>query len=147
MSQYLSFELVNRANPLIKIELGYWSTSIARGIHNFGKDIFRYTESDISLDSTNLKDDIEVLHQGVEEYKEHLRKAQESKRKNTELLLKAQTKCAVEVIKESIRYNEEAIEDWTQEVEIWESVENKLNYILDILKKNEDEWMLIYRNA
>ena len=146
MSQYLSFDLVNRANPDIKVDLGYWCTSIARGIHDFGNDIFRYTESGIALCVENLKDNIEVLHNGIEEYREHLRKAQENKRENTDLLLRAQSKCAVESIKEEIIMNEEAIADWSQEIEIWEAVENKLNFILDILVENEEEWMLVYQN-
>ena len=101
MSQYLSFDLVNRADPNIKVDLGYWCTSIARGIHNFG-DIFRYTESGIALCVENLKDNIEELHNGIEEYREYLRKAQDNKRENTDLLLRAQSKCAVEYIKEEI---------------------------------------------
>ena len=51
MSQYLSFELVNKANPEIKVDLGYWCTSIARGItYNFN-NIFAYTiDGDVELD-------------------------------------------------------------------------------------------------
>jgi hypothetical protein len=146
MSQYLRSDLVNKANPDIKVDLGYWCTSIARGIHDFGNDIFRYTESGIALCVENLKNDIEVLHNGIKEYRKHLRKAQEDKRENTDLLLRAQSKCVVEFIKEEIIKNEEAIADWSEEIEIWEAVENKLNFILDILIENEEEWMLVYQN-
>ena len=147
MSQYLSFDLINKENPKIKVDLGYWCTSIARGIGWNFNGIFRFTESDIKLDVETLKSYIESLHDGIEEYKEHLRKAQESKKENLELLLKAQSEYAVKSIKEDINDNDESIEEWKDEIDTWEMVENKLNLILDILEENKDEWELVYKNS
>jgi hypothetical protein len=148
MSQYLDFELINKTNPEIKVKLGYWCTSIARGISWNFDNIFRYTGDDVvKLDIDTLKSYIESIHNGIEKYKSNLQKEQESKKENTELLLKAQSQFAVDAIKEDIRINEESIQDWLDEIETWESVECKLNFILDILNENTNEWELIYSNA
>lgn len=147
MSQYLSFELVNKANPEIKVDLGYWCTSIARGIsYNFA-GIFPYTDSDIKLDYEKLKSWIEILHEGIDDYKKNLRKQQDKKKENIELLLKAQSEAAVIAIKEDIQYNEESIADWEQEIEDWTMVENKLEFILNILDENKEEWYVTYCNS
>lgn len=147
MSQYLSFQLINKTNPDIKVDLGYWCTSIARGIpYNF-ENIFHYTESDVALDIHTLKSYIEILHEGVEKYKAYLREEQDSKQENTNLLIKAETQVAVDAIRESITINEESIKDWEDEIETWSSVENKLNFILNVLDENKDEWELMYNNS
>lgn len=147
MSQYLSFELINKENPEIKVDLGYWCTSIARSISYNFENIFNYTENDVTLDIDTLKSYIEILHEGVEKYKEYLREEQDNKRENTDLLLKAQTQVAVAAIRGSITINEESIEEWKDEVETWSSVEAKLNFILNILEKNKEQWYLIYNNS
>lgn len=148
MSQYLSFELVNKANPDIKVDLGYWCTSIARGISWNFEDIFRYTgENDVSIDTDTLKSYIDTLHSGIDGYKECLRKEQERKRENTELLLKAQTQVVVDSIRESIDMNDDSIADWEEEIDTWSSVESRLNYILNILEENYNEWELRYNNS
>lgn len=146
MSQYLSFELVNKKNPEIKVDLGYWCTSIARGIYSNFDGIFRYTESDVKLDIDTLKSYIRILHNGIEEYKAYLRKEQDKKRENMEFLLKAQTQVVVDAIKESIQYNDEAIDDWLNEIDTWSMVESKLEFFLNVLEENYDEWDLVYKN-
>lgn len=147
MSQYLSFELVNKTNPDIKVDLGYWCTSIARGItYNF-QNIFRYTEDGVKLDYDTLESYIETLHEGIDEYKESLRREQERKRDNIDLLLKAQSEVVVNAIKEDINDNDESIVEWQDEIGTWQSVEDKLNFILDILGENKDEWELVYSNS
>ena len=148
MSQYLSFELINKANPDIKVDLGYWCTSIARGISWNFEDIFKYTgENDVTLDIDTLKSYIDILHSGIDGYKENLRKEQERKRENTELLLKAQTQVVVDAIRESIDMNEDSIADWEEEIDTWSSVESKLNFILNVLDENKNEWELRYNNS
>ena len=148
MSQYLSFELINKENPEVKVDLGYWCTSIARGISYNFDGVFRYTgDEDVELDKDTLKSYIESVHNGVEEYREQLRKAQESKKENTELLLKAQTQVAVDAIKEDINIDEDCINDWMEEIDTWSRVENRLNYILTILEENEKDWELRYNNS
>lgn len=148
MSQYLSFELINKANPGIKVDLGYWCTSIARGISWNFEDIFRYTgENDVTLDTDTLKSYIDTLHSGIDEYKENLRKEKERKRENTELLLKAQTQVVVDSIRESIDMNDDSIADWEEEIDTWSSVESKLNFILNVLDENKNEWELRYNNS
>jgi hypothetical protein len=147
MSQCLSFDLVNRADHNIKVDLGYWSTSIARGISWNFEGIFPFTECNTKMDMDTLKSYIETLHEGIDEYRENLRKEQESKKENTELLLKAQSAAAVEAIKEDISSNDDSIADWQDEIDTWSMVENKLNFILDMLKENEEEWELYYRNS
>ena len=147
MSQYLSFELINKKNPEIKIDLGYWCTSIARSIvYNFN-GIFSYTNSNIKLDVDILKSYIGELHEGIEEYRKNLREIQDKKKENLELLLKAQSKVVVDAIKEDIRNNEDSIADWQDDIDTWSMVENKLNFILDILEENKDEWELVYKNS
>lgn len=147
MSQYLSFDLVNKTNPDIKVDLGYWCTSIARGISWNFEGIFPFTECITKMDMDTLKSYIETLHEGIDEYRENLRKEQESKKENTELLLKAQSSAAVEAIKEDISSNDDSIAEWQDEIETWGMVENKLNFILDILEENKDEWELWYKNS
>lgn len=147
MSQYLSFKLINKTNPLVKVDLGYWCTSIARGIGWSFNGIFKFTECNTKLDIETLTSYIEQLHEGVEEYKQNLQKEKENKKENTELLLKAQSAAAVEAIKEDISSNDDSITDWQDEIDTWSMVENKLNFILDILKENEEEWELYYRNS
>ena len=147
MSQYLSFELVNKTNPEIKIDLGYWCTSIARSIvYNFN-GIFSYTNSNIKLDVDILKSYIRELHEGIEEYRKNLREIQDKKKENLELLLKAQSKVVVDAIKDDIRNNEDSIADWQDDIDTWSMVENKLNFILDILEENKDDWELVYKNS
>lgn len=146
MSQYLTFKLVNKTNPEIGVDLGYWCTSIARAISYNFEGIFRYTENDVKLDINTLKDYIEILRKGIDEYKSNLRKEQDKKRENIDLLLKAQTQVVVDAIKQSIQYNAEAIEAWTDDIETWVLVKDKLDFILDILEENSDEWELTYRN-
>lgn len=148
MSQYLSFELVNKANPEIKVDLGYWCTSIARGItYNFN-NIFAYTnDGDVELDKETLESYINELHKGIEEYKDSLRKSQEKKKESTELLLRAQTETVVAAIKDDIDMYETSIEEWQEEIDTWESVERKLNFILYLLEDNADEWKLVYGNS
>lgn len=148
MSQYLSFELINKANPDIKVDLGYWCTSIARGISWNFEDIFRYTgENDVTLDIDTLKSYIDTLHSGIDEYRENLRKAQDRKKENMELLLKAQTQVVVDAIREDINMDEDSIDDWMEEIDTWTRVENRLNYILTILEENEKDWVLRYNNS
>ena len=147
MSQYLSFELVNKENPKIKVDLGYWCSSIARGISWNFEGIFKFTESKIKLDIETLKSYIDILHDGINEYKKNLSDVQESKKENTELLLKAQTQAAVDAIKDDISDNEDSIKDWLDEIDTWEMVENKLNFILNILEDNKDYWELVYKNS
>ena len=148
MSQYLSFELINKANPEIKVDLGYWCTSIARGISYNFDDAFRYTgEEDVNLDIETLNRYIESVHNGVEEYREYLRKEQERKKENMELLLKAQTQVVVDAIREDINDNEASIADWEEEIDTWSSVESKLNFILNVLDENKNEWELRYNNS
>lgn len=148
MSQYLSFELINKANPDIKVDLGYWCTSIARGISWNFEDIFKYTgENDVTLDIDTLKSYIDTLHSGIDGYKEYLRKEQERKRENTELLIKAQTQVVVDAIREDINMNDDSIADWEEEIDTWSSVESKLNFILSVLDENKNEWELRYNNS
>lgn len=147
MSQYLSFELVNKANPEIKVDLGYWCTSIARGISYTFEDIFPYTDSDVKLDYEKMKSWIEILHEGIDEYKEHLRESQERKKEYIDFLLKAQTEVAVKSFKEDIQYTEESISAWEEDIETWTMVENKLEFILYLMGENSKEWDLVYRNS
>ena len=148
MSQYLSFELINKANPDIKVDLGYWCTSIARGISWNFEDIFRYTgENDVTLDIDTLKSYIETLHDGIEEYRKNLLKEQKQKEENLELLLRAQTQVVVDAIREDINMNEDSIADWEEEIDTWSSVESKLNFILNVLDENKNEWELRYNNS
>lgn len=147
MSQYLSFKLINKENPNTKVDLGYWCSSIARGIGWNFNGIFSFTECNTKIEIDTLKSYIETLHEGIDEYRENLRKEQESKKENTELLLKAQSAAAVEAIKEDISSNDDSIADWLDEIDTWSMVENKLNFILDILEENKDEWELWYKNS
>lgn len=148
MSQYLTFKLVNKTNPDIKVDLGYWCTSIARGISYNFQNIFRYTgDEDVKLDYDTLKSYIEILHDGIEDYKENLRQEQERKRENIEILLKAQSEVVVNAIREDISNNDESIVEWEDEIYTWRSVEDKLNFILDILNENKDVWELTYNNT
>jgi hypothetical protein len=146
MSQYLSFKLVNKENPVLKVDLGYWCTSIARGISSNFNGIFNYTETGIKLNVETLKSYIEILHEGIDDYKKNLHDAQDKKKEYLELLLNAQTEVAINAIKEDIDDIEYSILDWKDEIETWEMVENKLNFILDILNDNE-HWELVYRNS
>lgn len=148
MSQYLSFELVNKANPEIKVDLGYWCTSIARGItYNFN-NIFEYTSGeDVELNKETLESYINELHAGIEEYKLSLQKSQEKKKESVELLLRAQTETAASTIKEDVDMHDASIEEWQEEIDTWESVERKLNFILYLLEDNVDEWKLVYGNS
>lgn len=148
MSQYLSFELVNKANPEIKVDLGYWCTTIARGItYNFN-NIFEYTSGeDVELNKETLESYINALHAGIEEYKSSLQKSQEKKKESVELLLRAQTETAASTIKEDVDMYDASIEEWQEEIDTWESVERKLNFILYLLEDNVDEWKLVYGNS
>ena len=148
MSQYLSFELVNKANPEIKVDLGYWCTSIARGItYNFN-NIFEYTSGeDVELNKETLESYINELHKGIEEYKLNLQKTQEKKKENLDFLLRAQTETAVSTIMKNVDMYDESIEEWKEEIETWQSVETKLNFILYLLEDNKDGWKLVYGNS
>jgi hypothetical protein len=148
MSQYLSFELVNKANPEIKVDLGYWCTSIARGItYNFN-NIFTYTnDGDVALDKETLESYINELHAGIDDFKLSLQKSQKKKEESVELLLRAQSVTAVSTIKEDIEMYDTSIEEWQEEIDTWESVERKLNFILYLLEDNVDEWKLVYGNS
>ena len=147
MSQYLSFELVNKVNPEIKVDLGYWCTSIARGISCNFDGIFPYTNSDVKLDFDTLKSQIEILHDGINEYKESLRESQERKKEYIDFLLKAQTEVAIKSIKEDIQNIKESISAWEEDIETWTMVENKLEFILYLMGENSKEWDLVYRNS
>ena len=147
MSQYLSFKLVNKTNPDIKVDLGYWCTSVARGIENHFEGIFKYTENDTKLDYKTMQSYIETLHNGIEAYKENLRKEQEKKKEYIEYLLKAQYEVVVTAIKEDIGYIDESIVEWQDDIESWSDVESNLNFILETLGNNEDNWELVYKNS
>jgi hypothetical protein len=148
MSQYLSFELVNKANPEIKVDLGYWCTSIARGItYNFN-NIFTYTnDGDVALDKETLESYINELHAGIDDFKLSLQKSQKKKEESVELLLRVQTETAASTIKEDVDMYDTSIEEWQEEIDTWESVERKLNFILYLLEDNVDEWKLVYGNS
>ena len=147
MSQYLSFKLVNKTNPDIKVGLGYWGTSVARGIGDRFEGIFKYTESDTKLDYETMQSYIETLHNGIEAYKENLRKEQEKKKEYIEYLLKAQSEVVVSAIKEDICNIDESIIEWQDDIDTWSDVENNLNFILETLGNNEDDWELVYKNS
>lgn len=146
MSQYLSFELVYKENPEIKVDLRYWCTSIARTISCFD-NVFNYTETDVQLTVSDMETYIDSIHTGIEKYKKYLQKEVENKRENTELLIRAQTSVAMEAIREDITNNDESIAAWEDEIETWTNVETELNFILEIYKENIEDWDLIYRNA
>lgn len=147
MSQYLIFKLVNKENPALKVDLGYWCTSIARGISSNFNGIFNYTETGIKLNVETLRSYIEILHDGIDDYKKNLHEVQDKKKENLELLLKAQTEVAINAIRTEINDIEYSILDWKDDIETWEMVEDKLNFILDILNDNEKDWELVYRNS
>lgn len=147
MSQYLRFKLVNKANPDIKVDFNYWPTSIARGIENYFEGIFRYTDIYTKLDYETMQSYIETLHNGIEEYKENLRKEQEKKKEYIEYLLKAQSEVVVSAIKEDINNIDESIVEWQDDIDTWSDVENDLNFILETLGNNEDDWELAYKNS
>lgn len=148
MSQYLSFKLVNKVNPEIEVDLGYWCTSIARSIGWNFNGIFPGTGEDgVKLNKETLCSYIESLRVGIEDYKKNLHEEQEKRRDNFDLYLKAQTEVVINAIKEDIEYCDEAIADWKEEIDTWSSVESKLNYILEILSENSEEWELEYSNA
>ena len=147
MSQYLRFKLVNKANPDIKVDLGYWTTSIARGIENYFEGIFRYADIYTKLDYETMQSYIETLHNGIEEYKKNLRKEQYRKTELTEFLLRAQSEVVVNAIKEDIRDIEESIEESIDEIDTWSEVESNLNFYLETLGNNEDNWELVYKNS
>jgi hypothetical protein len=94
-----------------------------------------------------LKSYIEILHDGIEDYKENLRQEQERKRENIEMLLKAQSEIVVNAIREDISDNDESIVEWQDDIDTWRAVEDKLNFILNILNENKDEWELTYSNS
>ena len=148
MSQQFSVELVNKANTEIKVDLGYWCTSIARGItYNFN-NIFTYTnDGDVELDKETLESYINELHAGIDDFKLSLQKSQKKKEESVELLLRVQTETAASTIKEDINMYDTSIEEWQEEIDTWESVERKLNYILDLLEDNVNEWKLVYGNS
>jgi hypothetical protein len=147
MSQYLSFKLVNKTNPDIKVDLGYWCTSVARGLEDCFEDIFKYTESNAKLDYETMQSYIETLHNGIEAYKENLRKEQEKKKEYIEYLLKAQSEVVVTAIKEDIGYIDEAIVDWQNDINDWSDVKRDLIFYLETLGNNEDDWELVYKNS
>ena len=148
MSQYLSFELINKANPEIKVDLGYWCTSIARGItYNFNNILAYTNDGDVELDKETLESYIKELHAGIEEYKWNLQKTQDKKKEKLELLLRVQTEIAASTIKEDVDMYDASIEEWQEEIDTWESVERKLNYILNLLEDNVNEWKLVYGNS
>ena len=43
--------------------------------------------------------------------------------------------------------NEESIYEWEEDIETWSDVESRLEFLLDILYDNKDNWDLIYRNS
>lgn len=147
MSQYLSFKLVNKTNPDIKVGLGYWGTSVARGLEDCFEGIFKYTESDTKLDYETMQSYIETLHNGIEAYKDNLRKEQEKKKEYIEYLLKAQSEVVVTAIKEDISYIDGAIVDWQNDIDDWSDVERNLIFYLETLGNNEDDWELVYKNS
>ena len=147
MSQYLSFKLVNKTNPYIKVGLGYWGTSVARGLEDCFEGIFKYTESDTKLDYETMQSYIETLHNGIEAYKDNLRKEQEKKKEYIEYLLKAQSEVVVTAIKEDIDHIDEAIVDWQNDINDWSDVKRDLIFYLETLGNNEDDWELVYKNS
>ena len=147
MSQYLSFKLMNKTNPEIKVDLGYWCTSIARGIVMQFNGIFPYTEINVKLDVDTLKSYIDELHKEIDNYKDNLYEKQEEKEKYLELLLRADTQVVFDNIKENIDDIDESINEWNDEIDTWSMVEDKLNFILSILEDNKDEWELAYKNS
>ena len=147
MSQYLSFKLMNKTNPEIKVDLGYWCTSIARGIARQFNGIFPYTEINVKLDVDTLKSYIDELHKEIDNYKDNLYEKQEEKEKYLELLLRADTQVVFDNIKENIDDIDESIDEWNDEIDTWSMVEDKLNFILSILEDNKDEWELAYKNS
>jgi hypothetical protein len=42
---------------------------------------------------------------------------------------------------------DESIEEWQEEIDTWQSVETKLNFILYLLEDNKDGWKLVYGNS
>jgi hypothetical protein len=147
MSQYLSFKLINKNNPELSVDLGYWCTSIARTIGREFNGIFQYTEINVKLDYKTLESYIDTLQDGINEYKNNLRNVQEKKKEQLELLLNAQTEIALESIKEEISYLDSSIEAWKDDIDTWEMVEKKLSFILDTLGDNKEEWELVYKNS
>ena len=90
---------------------------------------------------------INELHVGIDDFKLSLQKSQKKKEESVELLLRAQTETAASTIKEDIDMYDTSIEEWQEEIDTWESVERKLNYILDLLEDNVNEWKLVYGNS
>ena len=79
---------------------------------------------------------INELHAGIEEYKLNLQKTQEKKKENLDFLLRAQTETAVSTIMKNVDMYDESIEEWQEEIDTWQSVETKLNFILYLLEDN-----------
>lgn len=148
MSQQLNLKLVNKTNPEMSLDLGYWSTSISRQIYsNFNEEVFPYSENAVRLDISTFKSYIKTLDEGIKEFKGYLYRAMKRKRENTDLLLKAQTEIVVKDIRNEIVECEHSIESWREEIDKWFSVWQKLNFILEVIENNESEWELEYRNS
>ena len=47
----------------------------------------------------------------------------------------------------AVDMHDASIEEWQEEIDTWESVERKLNFILYLLEDNVDEWKLVYGNS
>lgn len=141
------FKLVNKTNPDIKVDLGFWCTSIARGIENCFEGIFKYTERDTKLDYKTMQSYIKTLHNGIEEYKNNLHNEQEKKKEYIEYLLKAQSEVVVSAIKKDICNIDESIVAWQDDIDTWSGVESNLNFYLETLGNNEDNWELVYKNS
>ena len=62
-------------------------------------------------------------------------------------MLKAQSEVVVTAIKEDIDYIDEAIVDWQNDIDAWSDVESNLNFYLETLGNNEDNWELVYKNS
>ena len=53
----------------------------------------------------------------------------------------------VSAIKEDICNIDESIIEWQDDIDTWSDVENNLNFILETLGNNEDDWELVYKNS
>lgn len=145
MSQQLNFILRNKTNPLIEVNLSWFSTTPARTMAGLGA--FPYTEEWEKITKEGMRDYLEIIQDKInscKQCKEDCKKKEESLYK---LMIASKNKDVAEMLFEKSEDIKKYTEEWNEEIEEWEYYKNHIIIMLQYLESNEKDWDLYYCNC
>ena len=145
MSQQLNFILRNKTNPLIEVNLSWFSTTPARTMAGLGA--FPYTEEWEKITKEGMRDYLEIIQDKINSCKQCKEDCEKKEESLYKLMFASKNKDVAEMLFEKSEDIKKYTEEWNEEIEEWEYYKNHIIIMLQYLESNEKDWDLYYCNC